>query len=367
MENSPVQFIPNQVQEPSSNKTLIIGIVVIVIIIIVVIAISLGLYFGLRKKDQKPSSEDSGGNGGSGGGDGGNQNNGGGGNQISPTDSNGLSYSASTDNFIRVGDSYFEGNNDLENKLSVNSVDECARICLTTYKNNCKSFDYESKNELCYISSSKVENLDKLKEEKGTTYFERITSGPYSSSDNFVRVPNAYLAGNNDIENGISKDTVEDCAQLCLTTYKDTCKSFDYEFPKKLCYISSKITSNFKKKDKPDIDKRELGEEIGTYYFQRIFSGPNSRPDNFIKVANAYLAGNNDIVSSIPAASVEDCARVCLNDYKDTCKSFDYEFARNLCSISSQVASSLDKKDDPNSDNRDLGGEVGTYYYQRIF
>ncbi|XP_033114149.1 uncharacterized protein LOC117114582 [Anneissia japonica] len=113
--------------------------------------------------------------------------------------------------------------------------ESCAAQCLQQVAFECRSFDYDKKQNRCWLSedNSRSVSLSFAYPDDPYDYYERIDIGAVSS---FEMVPNSALPGQNAIEH---RNTVlEECAELCLAA-TFSCASFDFSRGTNQCWLST--------------------------------------------------------------------------------------------------------------------------------
>jgi len=138
---------------------------------------------------------------------------------------------------------------------------ECANLCLNTKPKNtpqCKSFDYHKNKQICYLSnknmydsphygltlSSSYDHYSLYKKfNDNQTDFEEIPK-----SDNLSKFSKIKKSAIKTYNKESLVGSREECANECLTRYKDWCTSFDYKTTKKTCYFSDTLAKNIDNK-----------------------------------------------------------------------------------------------------------------------
>jgi len=144
-----------------------------------------------------------------------------------------------------------------------------------------------------------------------------------------------YLITPFETTNGLS---LSGCAQSCLDKKTNTnplsiCKAFVYSGSG-----NSSVCELFRDNEYSLAGSKSFVSETGKQFYS--FSGTQlSGPDNFTKVNNASLTDLRTLSSS--TANLEECARLCLVNFKDSCLSFNHKSSDGRCVINSSRARDL--------------------------
>lgn len=162
------------------------------------------------------------------------------------------------------------------------------------------------------------------------------------------------------------KDVTEDeCAKKCLENRPrgkpPLCKSFVYSDSP-----SGSVCELFFATPFSIFGNQAIISDPGKKLYD-FFEGPApyGSTDKFYIVPDSYLKSNNLQVRS-NITSAHECAKLCVIEFKDKCRSFDYNFKEQKCYISDVKASSYNRKDEPKDQQKELGKETGTIYSERV-
>lgn len=124
--------------------------------------------------------------------------------------------------------------------------------------------------------------------------------------NNFKVMPNKFVKHfDNDI---LSKVSVDDCAQACVTSLTFVCNSFEYQYATSYCLLSTLH---------PDENPSMITTNIGVDLYIRDYS------NKFVETAGTtVLSSSNTIYQEI--LDTNQCAKLCIDYMGFDCKSFDY-------------------------------------------
>lgn len=215
---------------------------------------------------------------------------------------------------------------------------DCYRSCKESGSMSCASFSYcsDADNKQCRISSVLVvdrkTNPDDTEDNKScyvyaVKYLELYEEYPGRT----------FLIGGEDSFKGVKSS--EECAKKCRETTKFQCRGFEYCRSTKSCVLHSKHVMDLKPGESSKIDTSST-----CIHYAAKFS------------ADYYDMGANliqDDSDKRTELTIEECARICSEELKGNCKSFNYCPASgpfmtdSTCALSGKVLpqQNTDKKD----------------------
>ncbi|KAG8196813.1 hypothetical protein JTE90_027529 [Oedothorax gibbosus] len=215
------------------------------------------------------------------------------------------------------------------------SLNDCYQACKDSESMTCASFSYcpEADNKQCRISSvlavDKKTNLDDIDEVAECLVYSR------KYLEFYEEYPGRILptAGEDSFE---GMKSVEECAKKCRETTTFTCRGFDYCRSRKSCTLHSKHVLDLKPTDVKETSTCvHYAAKFAADYYDKGFD---------------LIQDDSDKRTEL---SLEECARVCSEELKGNCNSFNYcpasgqGWSDSTCSLSTKVLpqQKTDKKD----------------------
>ncbi|XP_013379197.1 uncharacterized protein LOC106150688 isoform X2 [Lingula anatina] len=212
-------------------------------------------------------------------------------------------------------------------KLPSITVEECARSCIYEMAFQCRGFDYDHENTICWLTELDAQSAGGLRQFNGVDCYEKIPVGIRSQFINYGSGRLRNLPGGNvynQVRLGLS---LEECAQLCNDETTFHCLSIDYQFSEHGCYMSEYIAAN--------VYGLETGLVRGVMHFEKI----ETYLQFFYPTPYAVLLGNNH--KKYSGVTPNYCARMCLQEDGFICRSFDYQIRDGTCLISAKTGSDI--------------------------
>ncbi|GIY02625.1 uncharacterized protein CEXT_647971 [Caerostris extrusa] len=190
----------------------------------------------------------------------------------------------------------------------VDNINACYKSCKDSESLNCASFSYcpGADNKQCMITSvlivDRKHNPDDTKDDKECYVYS------LKYMDFYVAYPGrvALISG----EDSFTKiNAVEDCAKLCHDETKFDCRGFEYCRTAKSCVLHSKHVL--------DMKDGELGTDkksACTHYAVKYAA-------DYYDMGYTLVKDDSDSRSQL---TLEQCSRVCSEEMKSNCKSFNY-------------------------------------------
>lgn len=209
--------------------------------------------------------------------------------------------------FSRVKNHIIEGHDDLV--LPGLAVDDCANACFDEDNFYCLSFDFCYSNGECRLSKqTSVMNPQYLKRSSTCDVYtlNYVTW--------FNKFPGQTILPKLDVVYQ-RVGTADQCASLCFNYLEFPCKSFDYCELIQTCVIGH--THIF------DIPKSQVNfEPMCSHYSIKYITDFKKTSNKMLKLAD------DEIISDV---SEEECAKICTENKKFSCESFDFCSDTQLC------------------------------------
>ncbi|KAK3090768.1 hypothetical protein FSP39_014480 [Pinctada imbricata] len=182
------------------------------------------------------------------------------------------------------------------------SIDDCAQACNSQETFICNSFEYQYGTSECYLSHLHPdEQPDKIKSANGVDLYIRDYTTKFAET-----AGTTVLSSSNVIYQGIY-DT-NNCARLCVDYNEFSCKSFDFCPDIGTCFLG--------KTHLYDAPKSQIKADPMCNHWSRNYI------DDFSYTKRSYIRMTNDRV--ISGITVQQCAKLCVEEQTFSCASFDY-------------------------------------------
>ncbi|KFM61752.1 hypothetical protein X975_08079, partial [Stegodyphus mimosarum] len=209
----------------------------------------------------------------------------------------------------------------------VDTLNDCYKACKTSDAISCSSFSYcpRSDNKQCVISSLLV--VDKVKNAGDTVDDANCYVYSLKYLDFYDPYPGrTVLISGEDVQSNIN--STEMCAKICRDETKFACRGFEYCRTARTCVLHSKHILDLKPGETAATSKKST-----CVHYAARFSA------DYYDMGFSLLDDDSDKRTEL---TLEDCARICSEELKSTCKSFNYCPASNIgtdssCSLSSKM------------------------------
>ncbi|CAL1262177.1 unnamed protein product [Larinioides sclopetarius] len=208
----------------------------------------------------------------------------------------------------------------------VDNLNDCYKACKNSDDINCASFSYcpDSDNKQCMISSVLVVNRKNNPEDTDDDKNCYVYSLKYLDFYDAYPGRVSMISGEDLREKTTS---VEDCARFCREEKKFICRGFEYCRTEKTCVLHSKHVMDLGKGEFIESKKKSTC----THYAAKFAA-------DYYDMGYTLIKDDSDKRSEI---TLEECARVCSEERKDNCKSFNYCPASGPYSTDSSCALSV--------------------------
>ncbi|XP_067677435.1 uncharacterized protein [Haliotis asinina] len=209
------------------------------------------------------------------------------------------------------------GSQDIQ--LTEMAIDGCAAECVAELEFTCQSFEYCMTSGLCTLSRIHPdERPDLIVNNASCNLYIR----DYTAK--FIELKGTTVVSDSDtIYQNIN--TPNQCAKLCTDYQGFPCKSFDFCPNINACFLGHKHVF--------DSPKANVKQDPTCNHYSRNYA------DDFKKVANRQIALKDNRI--ILMVSVEQCAKLCVDEETFSCASFDYCGNTTECRLSTSSMSDV--------------------------
>ncbi|XP_052826951.1 uncharacterized protein LOC106869390 [Octopus bimaculoides] len=276
-------------------------------------------------------------------------------------------------NFVKIKDTAL----DVPGKTSLDkedvTADECAEECLSD--ESCLSFEINKENGKCYLSEKSAATSKKLKGDKDTDYYQRVTPDDKPFMIRKVSVSKKTKIGR------LQDVKLKDCNKVC--NHYAGCNSYQYNEQEKMCdlsnvtqmsnelkpnngswdiYIINPVVTKINCGPPKDVVGASKSYDTTTYESEVIYTCHDGKelkatckedkkwaPEVSCKVTKVNFVRVKDAILDVPGktllrkknVSTEFCAEKCLSD--KTCLSFEITKASGKCYLSKETAATSKK------------------------